>query len=206
MVNLIKFDNVLEINIREKTTTSIYDFQYWIPHFQVKVKISHCLITISINACSFAIFDSAVLSNLCDCNCTRTQNHLVCKRTLNHLWLSVRLRTKWGFRFEYSCSHLNFRFLACFEQKFLDIQATKECGFTLKPVRDMTRTYSLSNLCLICQSYKICLIPQSFFQPTICTLIVVDVSHVTCFFFPSGFSFTNIHESQDCRRRGRAFL
>ena len=68
-------------------------------------------------------------------------------------------------------------------KKFLDIQATKECGFTLKPVRDMTRTYSLSNLCLICQSYKICLIPHSFFQPTICTLIVVDVSHVTCFVF-----------------------
>ena len=25
-------------------------------------------------------------------------------------------------------------------------------------------------------------------------------------FFLSGFSFTNIHESQDCRGRGRAFL
>ena len=25
-------------------------------------------------------------------------------------------------------------------------------------------------------------------------------------FFISGFSFTNIHESQDCRGRGRAFL
>ena len=41
--------------------------------------------------------------SLSDCNCTRTQNHLVHKRTLNHLakltslakWLSVRLRTKW---------------------------------------------------------------------------------------------------------------
>ena len=27
-------------------------------------------------------------------------------------------------------------------KKFLDIQATIECGFTLKRVRDMTRTYS----------------------------------------------------------------
>ena len=27
-------------------------------------------------------------------------------------------------------------------KKFLDIQATIECGFTLKHVRDMTRTYS----------------------------------------------------------------
>ena len=40
---------------------------------------------------------------------------------------------------------------ACFEQgdfapasskEFLDIQANIECGFTLKRVRDMTRTYS----------------------------------------------------------------
>ena len=28
-------------------------------------------------------------------------------------------------------------------KEFLDIQATIECGFTLKRVRDMTRTYSL---------------------------------------------------------------
>ena len=27
-------------------------------------------------------------------------------------------------------------------KEFLDIQATMECGFTLKHVRDMTRTYS----------------------------------------------------------------
>ena len=27
-------------------------------------------------------------------------------------------------------------------KEFLDIQATVECGFTLKRVRDMTRTYS----------------------------------------------------------------
>ena len=31
-------------------------------------------------------------------------------------------------------------------KEFLDIQATIECGFTLKRVRDMTRTYSFSNL------------------------------------------------------------
>ena len=29
------------------------------------------------------------------------------------------------------------------EQKDLDIQATIDCGFTLKRVRDMTRTYNL---------------------------------------------------------------
>ena len=29
---------------------------------------------------------------------------------------------------------------------FLDIQANIECGFTLKRVRDMTRTYSVDNV------------------------------------------------------------
>ena len=42
-----------------------------------------------------------------------------------------------GSGFECSCSHLNFRL-----QEFLDIQAIRECGFTLKGIRDMTRTYS----------------------------------------------------------------
>ena len=55
---------------------------------------------------------------LSDCNWTRTQNHVVFKRTLNHLAkrLSVRLRTKWFWVFEFSYSHLTFRFRACFEQ------------------------------------------------------------------------------------------
>ena len=30
-------------------------------------------------------------------------------------------------------------------KEFLDIQTTIECGFTLKRVRDMTRTYNQSN-------------------------------------------------------------
>ena len=55
-----------------------------------------------------------ILLCLSDCNWTQTHNHGVCKRTLNHLpklvkWLS-------GCEFESSCSHLNFRFHACFEQ------------------------------------------------------------------------------------------
>ena len=41
-------------------------------------------------------------------------------------------------------------------KEFLDIQATIECGFTLKRVRDMTRTYRLK---LLFKIYKI-LIPQ----------------------------------------------
>ena len=38
--------------------------------------------------------------------------------------------------------HLNFRFRACFKQGGLHIQETIECGFTLKRVPDMIRTYS----------------------------------------------------------------
>ena len=62
-------------------------------------------------------------SSTSDWNWTWTQNHLVHKRTLNHLvkWLSVS--NDWvfvykltGSGFEFSCSHLNFRFCACFEQ------------------------------------------------------------------------------------------
>ena len=33
-------------------------------------------------------------------------------------------------------------FAPALSKEFLDIQATIECGFTLKRVRDMTRTYS----------------------------------------------------------------
>ena len=43
---------------------------------------------------------------------------------------------------ESSCSHLNFRFRAGFEQWVPSHSATIECGFTLKCVRDMIRTYS----------------------------------------------------------------
>ena len=46
-----------------------------------------------------------------------------------------------GSGFESSCSHLNFRFRACFEQG-VPWHSTLECGFSLKRVRDMTRTYS----------------------------------------------------------------
>ena len=54
----------------------------------------------------------------------RTHNHLVCKRTLNHLakqadWLNcwVLVHELIGWRFESCCSHLNFRYRDCFEQK-----------------------------------------------------------------------------------------
>ena len=35
-------------------------------------------------------------------------------------------------------------FVLASSKEFLDIQATIECGFTLKYVRDMIRTYSVS--------------------------------------------------------------
>ena len=106
-----------------------------------------------------------------DWNWTRTQNHFVLKRTLNHLaklakWWSCVLSTYLHGEFDrmfLSCtvavqlqlqvqlqsviqssrSHLNFRFRAyAWSREFLDIHATIECGFTLKRVHDMIRTYS----------------------------------------------------------------
>ena len=49
-----------------------------------------------------------------------------------------------GCGFESRCNHLIFRYGACFEQgvSCFDIQATVECGFTLKLVRDMIKTYN----------------------------------------------------------------
>ena len=47
-----------------------------------------------------------------------------------------------GSGFEPSDSHLNFRFCPTLSKEFLDIQATTESGFTLKRVRDMTRTFN----------------------------------------------------------------
>ena len=46
-----------------------------------------------------------------------------------------------GCGFESNCSHLNFRFRICFEQGVPRLSGI-ECGFTLKRMRDMTRTYS----------------------------------------------------------------
>ena len=67
-------------------------------------------------------------------------------------WVSIYELS--GSGFESSCSHLNFRFHVCFEQGVhIHIQATIECGFTLKRIRGMARTYSWNNACFI---YAIC--------------------------------------------------
>ena len=79
-----------------------------------------------------------------DCNWTRTQNHWAHKQTPNHLakWLSVCLQIKW-FWVWVQLQSLKLQILhLLWERTFLDIQATIECGFTLKCIRDMTRTYS----------------------------------------------------------------
>ena len=48
-----------------------------------------------------------------------------------------------GCGFEFRCSHLKTSdFVPVSSKEFLDIQATIECGFTLKRVCDMIRTYS----------------------------------------------------------------
>ena len=49
-----------------------------------------------------------------------------------------------GCGFESSCSHLNVRSTLASSKEFFDIQATIECRFTLKHVRDMIITYSYS--------------------------------------------------------------
>ena len=47
-----------------------------------------------------------------------------------------------GCGFKSRCSHLNFRYWApVLRKEFFEIQATKECRFTLKLVRDKIRTY-----------------------------------------------------------------
>ena len=50
------------------------------------------------------------------------------------------------------------------------------------------------------------LLDHMFIRKDIEVDIDVQSIVITTFFFLSGFSFTNIHKSQDCRGRGRAFL
>ena len=71
--------------------------------------------------------------SLSNCNWTPTHKHLVRKRTLNHLaklakWLSCVVSTYLYSAFD--CMFLSFHV------------RVSECGFTLKRVCDMTKTYS----------------------------------------------------------------
>ena len=60
-------------------------------------------------------------------------------------WFSVRLQTKWFWVWVQLQSLKTSDFAPALSKEFLDIQITIECGFTLKLVRDMTRTYSQMN-------------------------------------------------------------
>ena len=69
---------------------------------------------------NYVVKKLCMINWLSDCDWTRIQNHLVRKRILNHWpvwpngWAFVYELSRSGF--ESSCSHLNFRFHACFEQ------------------------------------------------------------------------------------------
>ena len=76
---------------------------------------------------SIQIAESTTYSYISDCNWTRTQNHLVCKRTLQSSPVAVTKTSD---------------FTPVSSKEFLDIQASIDCRFTLKRVRDITRTYS----------------------------------------------------------------
>ena len=66
--------------------------------------------------------------SLSDCNWTQTHNHLVHKRTLIHLAKLAK-----------SLSCVMSTYLS---KELLDIQATTECGFTLKRILDTIRTHN----------------------------------------------------------------
>ena len=74
----------------------------------------------------------------------RTDNYSEHSSIIWPVWLNswVLVHELSGSGFKSSCRHLNFRFCACFEQGVPWLSGTIECGFTLKGVCDMTRTYS----------------------------------------------------------------
>ena len=94
-------------------------------HLHILSGYKNFLITLSTWRFLFLMMQLSMLSVIIsDCNWTRTHNHLLHKWTLNHL---AKLRPIWpngwvfayelrGCGFESSCSHLDFRFRACFEQ------------------------------------------------------------------------------------------
>ena len=82
---------------------------------------------------------------------------LIIAREVNQIRNNVACEVKLTFTFKFLTSPSNFA--PASSKEFLDIQATIECGFTLKRVRDMTKTYSQCSLC--CSS--------SYFRVLLCT-------------------------------------
>ena len=67
--------------------------------YQGKLKSNKTCLLYIVSSLEGTSYEKAQDTALCDCNGTRTHNHLICKRTLNHLaklakWLSVHLQIK----------------------------------------------------------------------------------------------------------------
>ena len=63
-----------------------------------------------------------------------------------------------GCGFNSSCSHLKISdFAPALSKEFLDIQAPRECEFTLKRVRDMIRRYSHLMITIQTKNARYCL-------------------------------------------------
>ena len=97
---------------------------------------SHYRVLITSEMCT--LYHKNIQSNTLYIYVLTTQlNHLVSLAKCLSVCLGTKLswvRVRW--------SHLEYRFRACFEQRFLWNSGNYRCGFTLKRVRDMTRTYS----------------------------------------------------------------
>ena len=78
---------------------------------------------------------------------------------------------------EFHCSHLSLDFAPVSSKEFLDIQATIECAFALKCVRDMIRTYSLKYCILNMNISKF----QQFWGKLLSSLLQLLVSMTTFF-------------------------
>ena len=93
-------------------------------------------------------------------------------------WVLIYERS--GCEFESSCSHLNFKFHACFEQEVPDIQVTIECGFTLKHIRNMIRAYSQWNQYLRSGWTEFCFCHLTYFQSVTFSSKSTYCKSVTC--------------------------
>ena len=109
--------------ICSRTVTSVSDFIFSTACIHMKSSWASKLLSthlIQTNSCSFlllSIASSTIIEKkeivIDDCNGTRTHNNFVRKGTLDDRVFAYELS---GCGFENRCSHLNFRFRACFEQ------------------------------------------------------------------------------------------
>ena len=97
--------------------TSLYALSVSRTHFQSESALYSCL-----NVKELLARNRRDIWSLNDSNWSRTHYHLVRKLILNHLaklaiWLSCIVSTYLYGVFESRCSHLNFRYRACFKQE-----------------------------------------------------------------------------------------